>query len=44
LANVPGMDGNTVKQQIANLKASGNYARIIAEVEAGKRTALFRRQ
>src|SRR5262245_58164632 len=31
--HVPGMGEYTVKQQLANLKASGAYARIMAEVE-----------
>ena len=32
LDGVPGINENTVKQQLASLKASGDYARIIGEV------------
>jgi hypothetical protein len=33
LRGVPGIDQNTTKQALANLKASGDYARIIREVQ-----------
>src|SRR5262245_34041133 len=33
LEDTPGINDNTVKQQLANLKASGDYARIIREVQ-----------
>ena len=33
LENVPGMNQNIIKQQLANLKASGDYARIMSEVQ-----------
>ena len=33
LAGVPGINESTVKQALANLKASGDYARIIGEVK-----------
>lgn len=33
LEGVPGINQNTVKQQLANLKSSGDYARIIREVQ-----------
>ncbi len=34
LDGIPGVNEGTVKAQLANLKASGNYARIINEVQA----------
>lgn len=34
LSEVPGISQNAVRQQIANLKASGDYARILGEVQA----------
>jgi hypothetical protein len=38
LQNVPGINTNTINQQLANLKASDDYARIIGEVaDAGGR-------
>jgi hypothetical protein len=33
LDGVPGINRNTVKEQLANLKSSGNYGRIIGEVK-----------
>lgn len=33
LKGVPGLNQNIVKQQLANLKASGDYARIMSEVQ-----------
>jgi ParB-like chromosome segregation protein Spo0J len=33
LAQVPGMNGNVIKQQLANLKASGDYERILKSVQ-----------
>ena len=33
LTDVPGINEGTVKQQLANLKASGDYARIIGEIQ-----------
>ena len=32
---IPGVNESMVKQQLANLKASGEYARIIAAVSGG---------
>jgi hypothetical protein len=32
LQTVPGINTNTINQQFANLKASGDYARIIGEM------------
>jgi len=32
LAGIPGINAGNVEQQLANLKASGDYARIIREV------------
>ena len=40
LKGIPGINDGTVQQQIANLKASGNYARII-RARAGLTDALF---
>jgi hypothetical protein len=34
LAEIPGVNQNTVKQQLANLKASGDYDEIVEEVKA----------
>lgn len=33
LKDVPGVTSNTVQEQLANLKKSGNYARILEEVQ-----------
>lgn len=32
LADIPGINAGTVRTQLANLKASGDYARIVKEV------------
>lgn len=35
LNNIPGVSLRSIREQLANLKESGNYARIISEVEQG---------
>jgi hypothetical protein len=42
VSDVPGIDLNMIKQQLANLNASGDYARIIGEFSAAIRQLLIR--
>jgi hypothetical protein len=44
LDGIPGVNENSVRQQLAILKSSGDYARIIDEVVADKRLTANSRQ